>query len=203
MSDQARQKGAQSSAQPRNPRKLESSPGPSPGHHPPQRAKEGNESAQPAVRRAPPGRLRRAGRCVQARSRVRGRGEGQAVAAGVGAWGRLQSRGWRAGVVRGWAGGRAPGPGPRAYQAARSCAPGSGRGRRGPGRAGRELHRGLSPVAYPAATSFRLRCSSRGITGNRGLLAGARLPPLTAWPEAPPSHCRLGDASRKGAGDPR
>lgn len=93
----------------------------------------------------------------------RGRGLGAAAEE------RMAGRGRRgAGPV----GGRR-GLGLRAYQAGSILSTGIRRGSAGSGPgSGGELHRGLSPVAYPAATSFRLRCSSQSITETGGCWQG-------------------------------
>lgn len=119
------------------------------------------------------------------------------------AWGQLQRQGWGSGVRArasaepGPVGGR-QGSGRALTGRARSLAPGSGavRGVGARVRPRSRLHGGRSPAAYPAATSFRQRCVSQGITGSRELLAGAGLLPLPFGPEAAPRHGRHGDASR-------
>lgn len=67
-----------------------------------------------------------------------------------------------------------------------------------------------APAAHPAATSFRLRCTSQGITGGRGtglpplLQAGSAAPSLSPWGRVPAAareqRGALPARTRQGAG---
>lgn len=183
----------------------QASPVPSPGDHPPQRARGGNESAQAAVRasqaRHPLG-LRRTGRGDQARSRVRGRGQGRAGRAQGGGegqgprpqgWGpgAAAEAGWRAGASRGRAGGRAPGARAARLPGGLGRRTGIGRGRRGPGRVGpRAAPRTLAsrrPRRHQLPATLLLAwCHGKpGAAGRGGTSASARRAGSTAQPLSP------------------